>query len=353
MDKDKFFTSFIMLVLFPFSFVWEWVYRIRRFLYSHDFFRRNRYQVPIISVGNITFGGTGKTPLIMWITEYLEVIEKRVMVLLRGYKGALEHDSGILRAGGKFGNSPAEYGDESLLLVRKMKRGSVVVGKNRSANLEHYFDQERPDVVLLDDGHQHLKMDRRLNIVLFDALMPLLRYKVAPSGYMREGYTALKDADLVVISRSDQVSPQKVELLKKTIQPFLPPDVPFAQMGHRPIGLFDCNNRPTISLDQLKGKKVICVAGIASPLSFFALIESLGSEVIERISLPDHHNYRLLELEHLLEKAQKKGALIVTTEKDIVKIRRLINHQSVLYLEIKVAFLEGEAEFKEKINNVL
>ena len=119
-------------LLGPFSWAWESVYQVRRFAYNYGVFKRNKFQVPIISVGNLTFGGTGKTPITLWIAEYFNSRERKVMILMRGYKGKLEHSSGILRSGKKIGFNPFYFGDEALLFARRLQNVSVVVGKNRS-----------------------------------------------------------------------------------------------------------------------------------------------------------------------------------------------------------------------------
>lgn len=139
------------------------------------------------------------------------------MVLTRGYKGQLEHSSGLLKSGQKFRLNPFDYGDEPLMISNKMSKGAVIVGKKRAENLLKYFAETRPDVVLLDDGFQHLQIYRSFNIVLFDATMPLQNYKVAPLGYLREGLSALKDADAIVISRADMVTQAKLQKLLSTI----------------------------------------------------------------------------------------------------------------------------------------
>ena len=318
-------------------------------MFNYGLIKQNYFQVPIISIGNLTFGGTGKTPFTLWLSEYLGESNKRVLVLMRGYKGKLEHGSGLLKSGARLGYNPFEYGDEALLLARRLKNTFIAVGKKRSENLEHYFEEVSPDVVLLDDGHQHLKLNRDLNIVLFDSLMSLDRYKVAPSGYMREGFTALKDAQLVVLGRADQVSSNKLDELKKIISKYNH-EVSFAEICYRPTGLYNVSYQKVFDVDYLVGKKVICVAGIASPTSFFKNIEMLGMDVIHQESYPDHHYFKTEEITRLLEMAEKEDAYILTTEKDIVKIRRVSDSDRVLYLEIKVHFLKGEQNAKKMIS---
>ena len=343
----------LMFLLSPFSFLWENLYKLRRFSYNFGLIKKRKFNVPIISIGNITFGGTGKTPFSIWLAEYLATLDKKVMILMRGYKGSLEQKSGILRAGKKLGFSPFDFGDEALLLARRLKKASVVVGKKRSDNLEYYFPSEQSDVVLLDDGHQHLKLDRDLNIVLFDSLMDLSRYKLAPQGYLREGFSSLRDADLIVLGRADQTSEDHLERLKELIKPHLRRGVPFSEIGYQPTGLFDINFSKAEGIEFLKGRKVICVAGVASPESFFNLVDSLGADIVDRYSYPDHYFFKKGDIRDLAKAAKESDALILTTEKDMVKIRKVTEYQNLMYLGIEVVFRSGEEELKQKVSSVL
>lgn len=331
-------------LLAPLAYLWEGYYRVRRFFYTYGYLGQNVFQVPIISIGNLTFGGTGKTPFTLWLSEFYARHDLKVMILMRGYRGKLEKSSGILRGGRKLGYNPFDYGDEPLLLARRLETASIVVGRNRSENLRYYFANEKPDVVLLDDGHQHLKLYRDLNIVLFDALMPLERYKVAPRGYMREGFTALKDADLVVIGRADQANRENIESLKELIRGYAPPGTIFAEIGYRPSGVFNARTSARMDVQALQGRKVICLAGIASPVSFYALVESLGADIIERHTFPDHHYFTGEEVHAIVEAARERDAMVLTTEKDMVKLRRVSDDEIVHYLEINVVFLNGAKE---------
>jgi len=344
------FSKILQILLFPLSVVWEWVYIIRRFMFNYGLIKKNYFQVPIISIGNLTFGGTGKTPFTLWLSEYLGNKNMRVLVLMRGYKGNLEHGSGLLKSGARLGYNPFEYGDEALVLARRLKNTFIAVGKKRSENLDHYFESVSPDVVLLDDGHQHLKLNRDLNIVLFDSLMSLDKYKVAPRGYMREGFSALKDADLVVLGRADLVTKHKLDNLKRVIKKFNT-RVSFAEICYRATGFYNISYEKALDIEDLVGKRVICVAGIASPYSFFKNIEKLGIEIIHQVSFPDHHYFKAEEIDQLIELAEKEDAYILTTEKDIVKIRRVADSERILYMEIKIHFLEGEDETKEIISS--
>lgn len=335
----------------PLSWAWGSTHYLRRACYDYGIIKQKSFQVPIISVGNLTFGGTGKTPFTLWVSQYLNSKNKRVMVLMRGYKGKLEKSSGLLLAGKKINPDPEEYGDEALVFARRLHDASIVVGKNRSENLSFYFNKVEPDVVLLEDGHQHIRIKRKLNVVLFDALLPLHKYQIAPLGYMREGFSALKDADLIVIGKADQVSKEKVIALRELLQPHLPVGINIAEIGFSPVGFYNSSYDLVYNLEQIRGKKVICLAGIANPKSFFRQLEDLGAEILVTESFPDHHFFTIDEINSLLAFAKNEDAVIVTTEKDIVRIKKIINDESILFLEVDVKFLSGEQETKELIDN--
>lgn len=343
----------LLILTFPLSMLWSLIYRIRRFFYGFGIFKSHSFYVPIISVGNLTFGGTGKTPFTLWLANFLGAKDKRVMILTRGYKGALEHKSGILHSQKRLGFNPYKYGDEATMLIRKLHNAVVVVGKRRAQNLDYYFEEEDPDAVLLDDGHQHLNLKRDLNIVLFDALLPMDRYKVAPSGYLREGLSALKDADIVILGRADQVKEDRLDSLKDMLSHHMSSGVPFVEMYYKPTAFKNASFEQVFSLEDIKDKSVICVAGIASPKSFFEIIKKLGANIIDHVIFPDHHKFNTMEINELLERAEENDALVVTTEKDIVKIGRIVDDARIVHLEIEVDFLDGRDKLISVIENTV
>lgn len=328
------------------------IFRIRRFCYDYGIKKQFSFHVPIISVGNLTFGGTGKTPFTLWISDYVSKSDKKVMILMRGYKGKLENSHGLIKSNSKMVPDPIQFGDEALLYARKLKNASVVVGKKRAQNLEYYFPEEKPDLVVLDDGHQHISIKRNLNFVLFDLMQPLSIYEVAPLGLMREGLSALKDADLIVLGRADLVEEDKKQALKKLIRPYLAPRTPIAEIRYIPNGLFDSYYNLKMLPHDLRGRKVICLAGIASPQSFFKMIEELGATVLITESFPDHHYFKLEELKSFIDFARAEDALIVTTEKDIVRIKQVVEDPVFCFLDIKVDFLKSEDETKFLIDSL-
>ncbi len=342
--------KFLKLIFFiPISWIWEFLHHVRRVFYDYGIYKQFSFHVPVISVGNLTFGGTGKTPFTLWLAKFLFQENKKVMILMRGYKGQLEHKGGVIEAGKKINPDPVIYGDEALLYARHLENATIVVGKKRSENLSFYFPKYTPDVVLLDDGHQHLRIKRKVNIILFDALMPLSEYKVAPMGYMREGFHALKDADFVAIGRSDQVTAESLIALKNLIQPHLPVGMMIAECGHRPIGLFNGAGDLKYKIKEMPQVKIIAVAGIGNPNSFFKLLEKLGARILMKETFPDHHFFSLEEIKSLLVLAKSENAILVTTEKDMVRLKKIIDDDLIFYLGVELTFFTGE----EKIKNII
>lgn len=341
------------LLLNPLSFLWEFIYKLRRDFYEYGVLKKNYFKVPIISIGNLTFGGTGKTPLIIWLLKEIENLELEPVVLTRGYKGKLEHSSGMIKGGQKFLSNPHEFGDEPLLISKKMNSGAVIVGKKRADNLNQFFHEIEPDVVLLDDGFQHLQLHRSLNILIFDALLPLESYKTAPLGYLREGLTALKDADAVLISRADQVDEDKIDSLLKLISPYMSSDIIMGKFYYKPIGIFDGFEKQAMELADLSGRDIIALTAIASPESFYRLLEDHGANIVEKVVYSDHHFFNHEDINDILMKSAKHDAIIITSEKDMVKVRKVTRDPKILCVNIEIEFQSGKKELLDKIKSTL
>lgn len=341
------------MFLKPFSLLWESAYRTRRSLYEYGVLKKEYFKVPILSIGNITFGGTGKTPMIIWLIKRLEELELNTVILTRGYKGDLEHKSGIIRGGQKFLSNPQEFGDEPLLISKHMKKGAVIVGKRRSENLKKYFSEIKPDVVLLDDGFQHIELYRSFNIVLFDALLPIDSYYTAPMGYLREGLTALKDADFILISRADQASEDQIDNLLKLLKLHHRKDIPIGKFTYKPTCIIDSFDENMMPITELKGKRVIALTAIASPESFYRLLESYGADIVDKVVYPDHYFFKHEDINEVLVKSAQENAVIITSEKDMVKIRKVIKDSRIMSINIEVQFLSGEEELLTEIKRIL
>lgn len=337
----------------PLSMTWEWVYRVRRSFYEYGVFKKTVFKAPVISVGNLAFGGTGKTPTIIWLAEWLISKNLTPVVLTRGYKGQLEHSSGLLKSGQKFRLNPFDYGDEPLMISNKMSRGAVIVGKRRAENLLKYFYDVKPDVVLLDDGFQHLQIYRGFNIVLFDATLPLNLYKVAPRGYLREGLSALKDADAIIVSRADMVTEEKITRLLQILGEHFHHNPIIAHTRYEPLGVFDVHDNYSFSISDLKNMRAIAVTAIANPDSFYRYLDSFGVNITEKVSFPDHYFFTPEDVNELLIKASQQSAIILCSEKDMVKMKRVSLDSRILCTKVKVSFMKGEDELVNVLTNLL
>lgn len=340
-------------LLKPTSLLWSSLYRVRRSFYEYGIFKKDYFKVPIISIGNVTFGGTGKTPMIIWLSQKMEEFNLTTAILTRGYKGELEHNSGIIKGGQRFRSNPKQFGDEPLLISRKMNTGAVIVGKRRAENLKKYFHEIAPDVVLLDDGFQHIQLYRSFNIVLFDASLPIDRYETAPLGYLREGLSSLKDADAIVISRADQVPEGKIEKLTDMLSKYYRRDIPISRFKYKAEGVFDCFDKLRIEMNDLQSKNIIVMSAIASPDSFYKLLEGYGANIVDKLVYPDHYLFTQDDLNDVLIKSAKHNATVIVSEKDMVKIRRVVQDERILYVNISVSFMSGEEELLKGIKKVL
>lgn len=341
------------LALTPLSWLWEGTYRLRRSCYEYGFLSRSHFKVPVLSVGNLTFGGTGKTPMILWLADYMASRGLNPVVLTRGYRGFLEDGAGLLKSGQRFRLNPQDYGDEPLMIASKMKKGAVIVGKERGRNLERFFPEVLPDVVLLDDGFQHLQIHRAFNIVLFDSTMALERYQIAPRGYLREGLSALKDADAIVLSRANLVSEERKDELKELLQRHYHHDPLYCEVAYKPIGLFDGFDVYHFRAEDLQGRDIVAVTAIASPEAFYQTLENYGARIVSRMSFPDHYFFTQTDVNEILLQATRHAGLVVCSEKDMVKLRRVSQDPRLMFLKVQVEFLSGEDKLKEALGKVL
>jgi tetraacyldisaccharide 4'-kinase len=289
----------------------------------------------------------------MWVSDYLNNKKLKAAVLTRGYKGKLEKSSGIIFGSEVFKNNPFYYGDEPLLLARKLPLGAVVIGKNRARNFLYYFNKIKPDVIVLDDGYQHLQIQRSMNIVMFDALLPSRSYKVAPLGYLREGPSSLIDADIAVISRSDQADDLKLNKLESYIRSYSKKDLPIAHIKFKPTGIYDSSHNKVYDMEELNGKKVFAFAALASPDSFFAILQKYSGELIDQVVFPDHYYFKASQINKIILESIKYDSILITSEKDIAKVKKVAPEARVFYLGVEVDFVKGEESLVNLMDDIL
>jgi len=306
-----------------------WAVRLRRVMYRVGLGGSHRAPVPVISVGNLTTGGTGKTPMVAWIAERLRQAGFRPAILMRGYKSR----DGI------------SYEAE---MLRRTTGAAVVVNPDRLA-AARAAAQAGAEVLILDDGFQHLRLKRDLDIVLIDATNPFGYGHCLPRGLLREPPSALREADVVVITRADLVGSEALaELRERLVR--LAPGADILQAGHVPTAVILPAGRhlpPSV----LAGKPVAAFCGIGNPESFFATLSAAGAEVVKKMTFDDHAAYDAAALERIArEVAGCRAEALVTTAKDRVKIEDPTSLPLPLWtLQVGMGLVGGGEELARRI----
>jgi tetraacyldisaccharide 4'-kinase len=287
--------------------------RARARAYAEGRRKAERLAVPVISVGNLAVGGTGKTPLVIALARALGERGVNVGVVTRGYKGSNEGRAPLLVSDGtRVRTDPATAGDEAVLLARELPGVPVVAGARRAEAGRTLLDAARPDVILLDDGFQHLALVRDADVVLVDGASPLGNGRVLPRGPLREPPEALARADRVIARVGEGGA--LPDLSRWTAAPVL-------AARTEVIGVLDASGAPAEPLD---GVPVLGVAGIACPERFAATLSGLGAKVADFAPYPDHAPYGPSDVDALNARAARCGAVrVVTTAKDAVKLAPL------------------------------
>ncbi len=294
--------------------------------------------VPVISVGNVTTGGTGKTPMVVWLCRHLRRKGLQAAVLTRGYKAG----KGLLS-------------DEPAMLVRNCPDTPVVVNANRVRGAVEAITKHGVQAIIMDDGFQHRRLARDIDIVAIDAARPFGFGKLLPAGLLREPVTSLKRAHVAVITKADQLPEYALTKLENTIRR-VNPNMLLARAVHQPICAKTTDNGQ-LSLEQLKSKTVFAFCGIANPDSFFTAIRQLGCNLVGSKALDDHHRYTNQDIALIREAAERAGAeVILTTEKDWNKVVLQIPAGSELrfaYLAVEMRFIVGEDKLTQLIERTI
>jgi tetraacyldisaccharide 4'-kinase len=320
-----------------FSLFYRLVVFLRRFFFKIGIPRRKRISQRVISVGNITLGGTGKTPTVMHIARLLLRHKRQPVVISRGY-GRKDEAALVVVSDGKHVCVDTETGgDEPVLIGSKLPGVPVVVGSNRFKAALFAHQTFGNDTVILDDGFQHIRLERDLDIVLLDAADPFGSGKLFPAGILREPLSALKRADLVLLTGADRVG--DVEAVKRAIRRHTGAQI----FTSRPVpaDIINITSGDVKPLSSLRAASILAFAGIARPASFLSLLRSLGADVKAEFVYPDHYAYKKSDLTRFfLKAADEKLNMIVTTEKDAVRLQRL-RPEGIWALRIEVNIVEN------------
>lgn len=331
------------------AYIYDLVTKFRNFLFDKRILKINKIDdVFIVCIGNITVGGTGKTPAVQYFTKKLIEAGKKVAIVSRGYRGKRKADPLIVSDGEKILVSSKESGDEPYSHALNLKV-PVIVGKNRykaSLLAKEKFDI---DVIILDDGFQHRKLFRNWNIVLIDATNPFGWNALLPKGTLRENFfNAVKRVSEFIITKSDLVSEEDLLYLESLLINKYNKPVSVARHGISSLCDIEGNAKP---LFWIEGKRVLLFSGLANPLNFEKTVISLNPNYIERIDFLDHHSFKKKDLEMIQKRAKEiKADFIITTEKDIVKFPKDLDIENLYVLKIEFELLKDNTlkYFKEK-----
>jgi tetraacyldisaccharide 4'-kinase len=276
---------------------------LRNRLYEHGWKRSHPAPVPVVSVGNLTLGGTGKTPCVEYVARFYRRQDLRVAILSRGY-------------GRREGRN-----DEALVLEENLPDVPHLQGADRVGLARVAVEELASEVLILDDGFQHRRLKRDLDLVLIDATNPWGHGYLFPRGLLRESPSGLRRADAVVLTRCDQVEERIRVQIQETIAGYAP-NLPVVHSTHRPIALRN-SEQDTAPLETLKERPVAAFCGIGNPQAFRQTLVDQGAVIEDFRIFPDHHAYTRTDVGELRGWAERQAnaGMVVTTQKDLVKLR--------------------------------
>ncbi len=327
--------KFLRKLLFPFALVYSAIMHIRNFLYDRAIFSSTTPTIPVIAVGNLSMGGTGKTPLIEYLIQLLQS-EYTLAVLSRGYK---RKSTGFVLA--NEASTFLDLGDEPFQFHQKFPALTVAVDADRTNGIQHILSQKpNTQVILLDDAFQHRKVKASVYILLTAYNELFSSDYVLPMGNLREAQSGKKRAHLVVVTKCPPtLSVAEQTSIKEKLGVTQP--VFFTTIG------YDQNiysSSKTIAVAEIQSQQKVLLAGIAKPNPFFQALQS-GQD--QQLLFPDHHHFSAAEIAEIQTKANRQ--LLVTTEKDYVRLQHQLPENSLYYLPIQTQFLADEAAFCQYI----
>ncbi|MFB0521960.1 MAG: tetraacyldisaccharide 4'-kinase [Desulfatiglandales bacterium] len=338
--ERKAITFFLRII----SFLYGLAIQLRLIAYRFGLLGTKSLPAFVVSIGNITTGGTGKTPFVALLAEWAGENGFKAAILSRGYKGKGSHDALVVSDGKTVLASVDDAGDEPFLLARKLSSIPVLISKNRHRIGSLALRRFGAELLLLDDGYQHLSLKRDLNILLLDAKRQFGNGSLLPLGPLREPYKQIERADIIVITKCTGEHPPDglVDFLKKNF-----PRKPIFRSGHFPdqiiFPLVGKAHPPGI----LSGKNVVAFAGLAYPDDFLEMVRGLGAHIIQFYSFSDHHSFSKDEIKELVSwKRRSDVDFLLTTEKDWVRIDgKTGDDLDIAFLTIRARFISDSDTF--------
>ena len=314
--------------------------------------KQKKLPCKVISIGNITSGGTGKTPMTIYIAKLLQEFGKKVVVISRGYKGALESKGGIVSDGINI-ISVKKAGDEPYLIAKKLKNIPVLVCKDRYKIGMLAIKKFNPDIIILDDAFQNIKIDRDINLVLLDDHKPFGNFNLIPRGNLREPINSLYRADALILTRCDLNTSNK-----KVLKNHISFNKPIFESVHVPyiykiISSSNSSLIDTKNIFLIKQKKIFAFSGICNNNNFLQTLYNFDCDIKDYLLFSDHHKYLNKDIQNIFRIAKSLDVeYIITTEKDFVKIDDSIKWPiDLVVIGINISFKDDEDKFKKFLLN--
>ena len=328
------------------AFLYGIAVRLRMWAYDHGWCSQARLPCRVISVGNVTVGGTGKTPMVILLTEWLQAQGQRVAILSRGYKRESTASRLLVSDGRSLLAGPAEAGDEPYLIACRCPKAIVAVGADRASLGRWVLEQEPVDCVILDDGFQHRALYRDCDVVLVDAMDATGLDALLPAGRLREPLHGVRRAATVVITRAD--SERDVLAVRSRLQRILPSEAPVVEVRFKADEMVSVTAGDRHQVDWAVGKKAWLVSGIGNSEAFRRLAMDLGIQVLGETVYIDHHAYGMEDLARIRGQVTRVGAeIVLTTEKDAGKLAPLLTADGTWWaLRLRADVTKGEATLR-------
>ena len=343
--------SSLKFFLLPLSITYEAIVYIRNLLYNLNILKKKKLKCPVISIGNITVGGTGKTPTVILIANELIKRNLKVGILTRGYGRKLKKTIIICNDGRK--KEPTlnanETGDEPLLLYQKLPNTPIAISRNRYESGKILLKTYSLDLIILDDGFQHRSIHRNLDIVLINSLDKRNKYKILPTGFLREPLKNLQRADFILFTKSNLIEENESPLIKVVKNFNIPYSLSTAH--NRLTNYIQDQQKILYFLDRNKG---YLVSGIGDASSFKLTASVIAKNIIGYSNLRDHYNYKQSDLNKIIKKSGKMSAdYILTTEKDWVKLKHLESSIPIFPVELIFKLVRDKSKLFNLIYNKL
>lgn|SRR5574341_787666 len=341
-------------VLVLLSGVYWMLFSVRNWFFSIGIFKTHNLNrrfpfVKVISIGNITTGGTGKTPWTIFLAEKMKSYGKKAAILSRGY-GRKSSEQVVLDEKNNNNKNWWEVGDEPFLMASKLNGIPIVVNSDRVQAGLWALQNHQAQVLILDDGFQNRSLTKDLEIVIIDATNPFGNLQLLPAGILREPWKNLKRADLLILNKVYQASSREQLLAQLKIVS----RAPIVESGYEISHCENVYSGQTVPISELKDKNCLAFCGIANPFSFIASLKELGLRAVGTKFFPDHYVYKERDMSELVKQGlTHKVDFLITTEKDKVRLPQVNSKLPIYALAIKVKVTRGEEILEQKLKQVL